>query len=68
VKNELRSDWDDDQPPRNSAARAKLHERLTQEFHIPPWFWEKQGWDANGFFASKENPIKDDKLESSHSR
>ncbi|KAH7396121.1 hypothetical protein BKA66DRAFT_454503 [Pyrenochaeta sp. MPI-SDFR-AT-0127] len=28
----------------------ELRDHLTKEFHIPRFFWEKAGWDANGFF------------------
>jgi hypothetical protein len=62
----LRSDWEDGELQSHSVAATQLRNHLNQEFYIPSWFWEKQGWDANGFFASKECPIKDANVETSH--
>ncbi|KAJ4286520.1 hypothetical protein N0V90_013220 [Kalmusia sp. IMI 367209] len=59
VKDKLRCDWEEEDARKGSPELDKLRDHLTKEFHIPLWFWEKQGWDANGFFKSEENPIMD---------
>jgi hypothetical protein len=66
VQNVLRNDWEDEGLRQDSAATSKLRNHLTQEYHIPSWFWKKRGWDANGFFASIEDPVRDAEVEGSH--
>jgi hypothetical protein len=41
-----------------------LCQKLSAKFHIPPFFWSKTAWDANGFFGARNNPIQDERLES----
>jgi hypothetical protein len=32
---------------------------LSRTFFIPPFFFKRIGWNANGFFGSLDNPMQD---------
>lgn len=52
--------WSDGPQTRSPAEDSLtfLRKVLQAQFHVPEFFWDKMGWDANGFFGSVENPLK----------
>lgn len=52
--------WSDGPQTRSPAEDSLtfLREVLQAQFHVPEFFWDKMGWNANGFFGSVENPLK----------